>query len=524
MRFGFAAVAFGLILFLGILSGIQAQEKSDAASLDFITANDDTVIIIRPAKLLKEKALGKVLKSGSLDSFLKMQNRSAKALAGVNVENLDQVTIINDMRGQKSLMIYRTKERNGFDKLTESMKEGEVDGVKYFAPGQRIQGQRYCHVADKQTIVWSSSLNGMRTLAGVPKRGGAKNADWRVTWRNFEEDRIVFIFGREMFKAVGNSPMEEPYRSLSDPFLKASYIVGSMTIDDKIRVFGEVQLPDKATAKKVKESTDKLAQMAKLMLNQLDEDAIGEREKPMVDFAKSALKTYKVTVESDRVVASVVIDIDLDHIAALMNAQFGAATRTQSANNIRQLAIAMHTYHDVYKSLPPAVIVHESGHRHSWRIAILPFLEQNALYKQYRLDEPWDSKHNREVTSRIPEVFKHPDADPESLNTNYFAVVGDGLIFDGTKGTCLEEIADGSSRTILLVEGTQKTHWAKPEDIPFNSKRIKRLIGGLNAGGTNVVFADCSVRFISDKVDATTLIQMLTRSMGDRVDLTTLDK
>ena len=89
-----------------------------------------------------------------------------------------------------------------------------------------------------------------------------------------------------------------------------------------------------------------------------------------------------------------------------------AARRSQCANNLKQIALAMHNYHDVFKSFPPAVITDKNGRpMHSWRVAILPFIEQAALYKNYKFDEPWDGPNNRNLDNIAIPVFRCP-SDP----------------------------------------------------------------------------------------------------------------
>jgi hypothetical protein len=85
----------------------------------------------------------------------------------------------------------------------------------------------------------------------------------------------------------------------------------------------------------------------------------------------------------------------------------GAAQRAQSTNNLKQIALALHNYHDVHKALPAAVMLGPDGKtKHSWRVAILPYIEQENVYKQYRFDEPWDSENNKKVLDHIPPVFQ----------------------------------------------------------------------------------------------------------------------
>ena len=112
-----------------------------------------------------------------------------------------------------------------------------------------------------------------------------------------------------------------------------------------------------------------------------------------------------------------------------------AARRMQCSNNLKQIAIALHNYHDVYKALPPAYTVDENGNKlHSWRTLILPFVEQWDLYSQIKLDEPWDSPNNRRIAETVVPVFCCPsESETMSPNTDYMAIVGPGTVFQGTE-------------------------------------------------------------------------------------------
>ena len=87
------------------------------------------------------------------------------------------------------------------------------------------------------------------------------------------------------------------------------------------------------------------------------------------------------------------------------------AARSQCINNLKQIGLAMHNYHAMHKTFPPAYTVDKAGKPLlSWRVLILPYLEQDALYKEFHLDEPWDSEHNRALIDRMPATYRCPDA------------------------------------------------------------------------------------------------------------------
>jgi len=201
-----------------------------------------------------------------------------------------------------------------------------------------------------------------------------------------------------------------------------------------------------------------------------------------------------------------------------------AAGRTQSANNLKQCALAMHNYHDVYKHFPAHASYDKNGKSLlSWRVHILPFIEQGQLYQEFHLDEPWDSDHNRKLISRMPKTYLSPQSrlGPEG-KTVYLVPVGKETIFPPRgKGTRIAEITDGTSNTIMIVEAadSRAVIWTKPEDLKVNSKDP---LAGLTDGtrkGFQAAFADGSVRFLPVSINPRTLWALFTRNGGEVVDL-----
>jgi len=177
---------------------------------------------------------------------------------------------------------------------------------------------------------------------------------------------------------------------------------------------------------------------------------------------------------------------------------------TQTRNNLLLIALAMHHYHDLNKHFPAASIVGPDGKTpHSWRVELLPLLQQQAIYSQYRLNEPWDSENNKQVLAQIPDVFHNPYDDAKSTNSGYFAVVGPGTVFEGHVGVKLRDITDGTSNTLMIVEAKRNIPWTKPEDIPFDPDKAVPELGGFVDGRFTAAFADGSVRSLrtDDAID-----------------------
>lgn len=199
-----------------------------------------------------------------------------------------------------------------------------------------------------------------------------------------------------------------------------------------------------------------------------------------------------------------------------------ASQHSQRINNLKQIALAMHSYHDVYKSFP-ATASYDKQDRPllSWRVHLLPFVGENELYNQFRLDEPWDSEHNRKLIERMPAVYAGNPANPQDKRTSYLAPVGKETVFPpGTKGINLfKDIPDGTSNTILIVEADadHAVVWTRPQDLVVDLQ--KPFIGLVDKSRDYFLaaLADGSVRVISNQTAPTTLRALFTRNGGETV-------
>jgi hypothetical protein len=185
-----------------------------------------------------------------------------------------------------------------------------------------------------------------------------------------------------------------------------------------------------------------------------------------------------------------------------------AARRSQSANNLKQIGMAMHMFHDANKRFPAAASYGPDGKPLlSWRVLILPFFDNN-LYQQFHLNESWDSPHNRTLIDKMPPIYRSPASKlKEPGRTNYVVAVGPGTVFSGREGMSYREIVDGTSATILTVEVADKhaVIWTKPDDLPYDPKDPGKGLGGLYEGGFNAVGCDCAPHFVPLPQPAETL-------------------
>ena len=236
----------------------------------------------------------------------------------------------------------------------------------------------------------------------------------------------------------------------------------------------------------------------------------------VMGIAQNALENTKIRSGGVWVNAESEFKLPAEATMALIQPAIGsareAAMRSQSMNNMKQIALAMWNYESVKMHLPPAAIRDKDGKPLlSWRVALLPYLEEgNAAF---HLDEPWDSEHNKALISKMPAVFRDPHEDAKSTNASYFMPTGVGTIGVDKEGTPLKDVVDGTSKTILLVEAKRDIPWTKPEDIEVNTDDMKPLpkFGGhWLEGFFGAAFADGHVEVISTEMDPKVLKAMFT--------------
>lgn len=221
----------------------------------------------------------------------------------------------------------------------------------------------------------------------------------------------------------------------------------------------------------------------------------------------------------------VIIPIMVALLLPAVQAAREAARRTACANNLKQIGIAFHNYESAYGTLPPAYLADKDGKpMHSWRVLILPFMEQQHLYDMYKFDEPWDSPNNLRVAEMMPKVYQCPSDNGPPGFTDYMVITGPETIFDGAKSSRLSQIPDGTSNTLLVVEAKgASTRWTEPVDIELAKSALKTFggppgdMGSNHVSGSQVLFADGSVRFIRKDVPPQTIKNLATKADGQVV-------
>lgn len=244
---------------------------------------------------------------------------------------------------------------------------------------------------------------------------------------------------------------------------------------------------------------------------------------------RAALASIKPEVKGDQVVIRLELLADskenLAFFAAIAENVEREIRLSNETEDFKRLLLAMHNYHDVYGHFPvPLKARNKKGEPLlSWRVHLLPFLEQNALYNQFKLDEPWDSDHNKKLIEKMPAVFASNSIDVvKKLKpgyTTYLAPVGEKTVYGGPKPTRIQNIIDGTSNTVIVVEVQPESAvpWTAPQDYRFDEEKP---LAGVAVGKTGWIagFADGSVRTVRKAVPPKTVLYLFQMNDGNVVE------
>lgn len=365
---------------------------------------------------------------------------------------------------------------------------------------------------------------------GKPQDGG-KKGPLEAAIREAGTGRHLLTVGA----APGNLPDEirrddlPPEVRAFQPLFHAESVAATLDMDKELVVDIRVKSPTPPRAKEAEKALGFLTTLAGDTLDQgikeLGKDAASEPELKDIIAILTALQTgvkdakFSTEGEVTRVTARAPTDLPFAtaFIAAKRKVQ-EAAARAQSSNNLKQIALAMHNYHDANNGFPPAAVCDKNGKPIlSWRVLVLPYIEQDNLYKQFKLDEPWDSENNKKLIAKMPRTYLLPNG-AKATETNYRVFVGNGAAFDYLKGGKLQDIADGTSNTIMVVTAKDSVIWTKPDELEFDpDKDMTKLLGYFHGSACVVGFCDGSVRSFSKSLGRKSLNAYITKNGGEVV-------
>lgn len=518
------------------LAQARARNKPVAKSGDFdlryVPAASTMVIGVRPGSLadnrllqpmikaLEKDALGRYgIKLADVEQFLAIgfqvgENGPPMGAQPVIILNLREDSKANVSSVEKGLVRAKgvQKRHNGFEYLSSA-------GSAFYRPNSRtlISGR-------EEMVTW---------LLDATKDGPGKHV-WSKHFNQVSGSELVYVIDMEAMKPeidkqlarTRNNPMMAAFSPLWEE-TKLVVLGAGLTGDSLLDVIAVCGSED--GAKKVQQTAQSLVPLGRNLLDGAKAQMRrmpAEAQKPMselIGFAGDALGKMKFTQNGNSTRLQVASQGEsLPVLVALLlpavQSAREAARRAQSMNNLKQIGLAFHNYHEVYKKFPGSKNLGPDGKTvHSWRVAILPFVDQVELHNQYKLDEPWDSEHNRKLLARMPPVFRSPNATNDATYPSYFGLTGASAGLGDGNGEKIRDFIDGTSNTILIVGAQREIPWTKPEDIPFDPKKDLPKFGGYHPQGFLGLLCDGSVRFLSKGIDEDVLKALLTRNGGEVV-------
>jgi hypothetical protein len=196
-----------------------------------------------------------------------------------------------------------------------------------------------------------------------------------------------------------------------------------------------------------------------------------------------------------------------------------------SQNNLKQIGLAFHNYAAEHDSRLPGDILDKNGKALlSWRVVLLPYFEENKLYLQFKLDEPWDSDNNKKLVEKLPKIYAPIRVKAKAGETFYQTFTGKNTLFDTKPIFNIGNIPDGTSNTGFVFEAGQAVIWSKPADMPFDEKKPLPKIGGLFDGECNVLLGDGAVIRLKKDPDEKELRNLIMPADGIPINFDKLKK
>lgn len=507
---GICAIAF----LFGFFVELHGQEP---ASLDYLSPMTTSLVIVRPS-MLKQKGFLTTAVARDDEFTIKFVRHFEKFFAkftDIRLADMDQVHIASqadffDNQSASHTVLIRLANNSKFDlaKINgETTNKHDYKGVTYFELKRPVdETYRYlCQISD-DTILWGSTDRSIETTLSL----NVKKDPVAQTVKAARKSRMQFLaphLSKPFFVyATGEGISENP---LTFTLHEAMAIYGSVDIDPSftIRLMAICENETKAQTLKNKINFQ-LKQVQKwLKENELD----NEQE---TKWAEQALKAINVNQPDDALeTVEFLTNVSPDErfssvVFSFVEAHHAKKQFSRAMSNVRSLTLAIHHY----RKPIPSILVSKEGKKYSWRIALLPYLDEQAIYDQYRFDEDWNSPHNTQVTSRMPNVFRSNTDNQDSIFTAWFMLSGPDGLTDGEKAL---KRSDSSAFTFALVEDKRKTHWAKPEDIQIDPEKGFPQLSGYHPGGFFYTTMDGSGGFISEKISPDVLWKFYTARGGE---------
>jgi hypothetical protein len=422
-----------------------------------------------------------------------------KALTGAGVKELYVVASLIDVPDRPPFVVLRLGKGADVKALTERLRRPRLFNVTNFEKvGGALVG------ADPATC------KRLRSLKPVPRPevGQALAAAGGVA-------RLVVVpttdTARVLEEVMPTLPDEVGGGSVKPLSRGLRWAALALDAPPNLAVRLTVQTPDAASAKALHAL---LVRAAKALRGH-------ELSRAVPDFDK-LLELVMPRVEGDRLTRALDEKALLPVLKPYLTLALEAAERERASKELARILVALHDYHGDHRQFP-ASASYDKGNKPllSWRVHLLPYLGEKDLYKQFKLDEPWDSAQNKKLIARMPAVYRPAAAGLAAAHkTTYLAPVGGETMFPGPRGLRIVDVTDGTSNTIFLVDAAddEAVVWTRPHDLKYDPKAPAKGLAPRHRARYMVGAVDGAVHFLPKDTPKETLQALFTACGGEVVD------
>jgi Protein of unknown function (DUF1559) len=502
----FLSIPLALLLAVAVPTAEQAASSKAMAIAPFL--GEEVAVVVQidltkwDAQTFFRSVLGKLADEDDLSAGTKAIDRSVAALKAAGAKALFLLFEPADMPGLPAAVVPLVDGADG-KAIAEALSGGTPRNPFRWPASETIRAAVVAGTPARLARLRNAEPKARPELLAAMAAGGDTSIQIAIVpsstlRRSIEESLAVLP------QELGGGPTTTVTRGLS-------WISLTSAFEPKPVLRAVVQTKDPDAAK----SLLNLAQDA------LDLLANASRNDPALASLAAPIGQMKPLAQGDRIT----LEADLEKTAELMAVPIRQAReadrRAQCTNNLKQIDLAMHDYYRAHGTFPPAFSKGPDGKPLlSWRVHILPYLEQTTLYDEFHKDEPWDSAHNKTLISRMPAVYTCPSGSralAKEGKTSYLAPRGPATVFPGAEGVKVQDITDGTSNAILIVDASDAAAvtWTKPDDWDVAVEINAQSLFGHHPKGTNVSFADGTVRFLKETIKPKVLHDLTTRNGGE---------
>ena len=368
------------------------QEKTTAFNTDYIGDRPDQIVsFIRPSKLNKSAIVRGLTTNSLFDKGINQLDKVFEEFTGIGTEHIEQAASVSSMNKDEAVdrtyMIVRTFEDNleNFKNLGK-MEDADSSFPIQIEHASNSSVMRHGLILDERTIIWCLTEKGVEN-ARETGRNSAQRAGWYPEFKKMDKRSVVVAGDSKLIFENGLSGLTQIFSpSQLELFSKSKSFVLAADVNKSVAITLRLKYLSGADAKSAEGSVDDIKKsLGKLLWGAAKGP---EPTKSLAQSALNSIKALEAKTSDTTLELTTNFEIDLKAIKSVSGDLQKAAAQTQGMNNQRQLVLALHNYESAYGHFPEAVIRHESGEVHSWRVAILPFINEADLYKKYRFDEP----------------------------------------------------------------------------------------------------------------------------------------